>query len=163
VNQPPASCLAFAEPKTCVVDVACPTSCLVVNEYRTIPTGCQERIDEVVKTCPVETFVPVPRSCEDIVVPNICNDEVIYDPNHDLGMFHGTLSVSFGQNTGIGMTGSYCDLTGQCTSWGVGGSIDWSTLSSPKACVSIPQAVLPLGAVFGAFAVNGQPMFCTPL
>ncbi|MBL8788422.1 MAG: hypothetical protein JNJ59_26240 [Deltaproteobacteria bacterium] len=163
VNQPPASCLAFAEPKTCVVDVACPTSCLVVTEYRSIPTGCQERIDEVVKTCPVETFVPVPRSCEDIVVPNICNDEVIYDPNHDLGMFHGTLSVSFGQNTGIAMTGSYCDLTGQCTSWGVGGSIDWSTPSSPKACVSIPQDVLPLGAVFGAFAVNGQPMFCTPL
>ncbi len=162
VNNPPASCLAFAEPKTCVVNTECPTSCLVVAEYRAIPTGCQERIDEVIRTCPVETFLPVPKPCLE-VVPNICQPEVIYDPNHDLGMFRGSLSVSFGQNTGISMTGSYCDLTGLCTSWGVGGSIDWSNPSSPQACVSIPQDVLPLGAVFGAMSVNGQPLFCAPL
>lgn len=162
VNNPPASCLAFATPKTCVVDTACPTSCLVVSEYRTVPTECQERIDEVVRTCPVETFLPVPKPCTTIV-PNICQPEVIYNPNHHFGTFYGSFSVSLGQTTGIQASGTFCDQRGSCQGWGFGGSIDWSSPSAPRACVSIPQDIMPLGAIFSAFAVDGQPMFCQQL
>jgi len=157
----PESCRQAGTPKTCQVHTCQEPTCWGVTEWESVPEICESF--ETVTLYRWETLTrEVPKPCYE-VVPNICNPEVIYDPNHDLGMFRGTLTVSLGQNTGVSMTGNYCDLSGQCSGWGVGGSIDWSNPNSPRACVSIPQAILPLGAVFGAFAVDGQPMFCAPL
>lgn len=157
---PPQSCLAVSEPRTCQVLDGCDlVECQRVTEWTT-PAQCTQ-VGTKLGACWHDVQVEVPGSCNNIPAEQCYPDE-FGAVDHVVGYFTGAVSITLGSTLAATVSGSYWDVWGNNAAWSATGSMDVAQSGQSNVCIDVPRAALPWNALVASNDPTMQRL-CVPL